>query len=288
MSRQAEIHIGVCGWGDHDDLYTQGVPSHQKLAVYASHFPIVEVDSSFYAILPQKNYEKWAQDTPERFGFIVKPYGAITRHMRNEGTQTASVTEWIKRFEDSIQPLVQAGKCKALLLQFPPWFDCRREHVQYIQYCVQALRSYPLAVEFRHQSWFSAPYREKTLSFLRDQGVTHVCCDEPQAGPGSVPIVIAVTQPDLAMVRFHGRNTAGWRAPQSGQEWRDVRYLYDYREEELAEWVSHIRQLAEEAREVCILFNNNSGKHAVKNAKQLMDMLGVEPKGLHPRQMELF
>lgn len=280
------IHVGVCGWGDHHELYPQGVRTRDKLSVYAGHFPIVEIDSSFYAILPQKNYESWVKDTPDSFGFIVKPHQAMTGHQRGEAPSDRR--ELFLRFEDSIQPLVDAGKLKALLFQYPPWFDCTREHVQYVQACRQAFADYPVAVEFRHRSWFEERFREKTLSFLLEHGATHVLCDEPQAGSGCVPIVVAVTNPKLALVRFHGRNVSGWRAPGQGQNWRDVRYLYDYSEDELNEWVPHIRQIAREAEEVCILFNNNSGGHAAGNAKQFMRMLGIQPSGLNPSQMELF
>jgi len=280
------IHVGVCGWGDHDDLYTQGVRAGDKLSVYASHFPIVEIDSSFYAILPQKNYESWVKATPASFGFIVKPHQAMTGHQR--GDAPADRGELFRRFADSIQPLVDAGKLRAILFQYPPWFDCTREHVLYVQACRQAFADYPVAVEFRHRSWFEGRFREKTLSFLRELEAVHVLCDEPQAGSGSVPIVVAVTHPKLALVRFHGRNAAGWRDPGTGKNWREVRYLYKYSVAELNEWVPRIQEIARETEEVCILFNNNSGGDAAGNAKQFMRMLGVEPQGLNPRQMELF
>ncbi|MGO0063103.1 DUF72 domain-containing protein [Brevibacillus fluminis] len=282
----SKLTVGVCGWGDHHELYTQGVRSQDKLSVYAGHFPIVEVDSSFYAILPQKNYEKWARDTPSSFGFIVKPHQGMTGHQRGE--QTVDRKELFAQFEESIQPLVWANKLKMLLFQFPPWFDCKREHVRYVQVCVAAFQQYSVAVEFRHQSWFAPPYRDKTLSFLRELGAIHVVCDEPQAGNGCVPIVPAVTNEALSLVRFHGRNNAGWREAGEGQHWRDVRYLYRYNEAELQEWAPRIRTLGEEAQEVCILFNNNSGGDAVANAKRFMEILHIEPEGLNPRQMELF
>ncbi|WP_429841473.1 DUF72 domain-containing protein [Brevibacillus sp. FIR094] len=280
------IQVGVCGWGDQHELYVQGVRNRDKLSVYASHFPIVEVDSSFYAILPQRNFESWLKDTPERFGFIVKPHQVMTGHQR--GDASGSRRELFRQFEESIQPVVEAGKLKALLFQFPPWFDCTREHVQYVTACRQAMQAYPFAVEFRHQSWFESRYSERTLDFLHKIEATHVVCDEPQVGKGSVPIVPAVTKTSLALVRFHGRNKAGWRDPGEGQNWRDVRYLYRYSETELAEWVEHIRLLEREADEVCILFNNNSGGDAAANAKQFSEMLGLAPTGLNPRQMDLF
>lgn len=281
-----QIQVGLCGWGDHAALYPPGIRDKEKLAIYASHFPLVEIDSSFYAILPQKNYEAWVRQTPDRFGFVIKPHQAITGHQRGE--QTVDRTELMQRFAESIQPVVASGKLKALLFQFPPWFDCIREHVRYIQHCLRSFSRYPVAVEFRHRSWFADRYRDKTLAFLQEHEAIHVACDEPQAGMGSVPIVVAVTQPKRALVRFHGRNVSGWRDPGQGQAWRDVRYLYHYSQEELKEWVPHIEELARQAEEVCILFNNNSGKHAAGNAKSFMQLLGSRPDGLHPRQMELF
>lgn len=66
------IWIGVTGWGDHHSLYPEGISPRDKLKEYAAHFPIVEVDASFYAIQPLKNAEKWVQDTPEKFQFNRK------------------------------------------------------------------------------------------------------------------------------------------------------------------------------------------------------------------------
>jgi len=53
------IRIGLTGWGDHARLY-QGVFARDKLKAYSVHFPTVEVDCSFYAIQPERNYRKWA------------------------------------------------------------------------------------------------------------------------------------------------------------------------------------------------------------------------------------
>lgn len=44
------IRIGLAGWGDHQALYPPGTGAQDKLKVYGRTFPIVEVDSSFYAV----------------------------------------------------------------------------------------------------------------------------------------------------------------------------------------------------------------------------------------------
>lgn len=74
------INIGLTGWGDHDTLYEDLQRKSDKLITYASHFPIVELDASYYAIQPERNIRKWIRETPERFQFIVKIHQALTLH----------------------------------------------------------------------------------------------------------------------------------------------------------------------------------------------------------------
>src|SRR5690606_5363520 len=124
-----------------------------------------------------------------------------------------------------------------------------------------------------HVSWFRGENREATLEFLRELGAVHVACDAPQVGSGTVPRVVAVTDPRLAIVRFHGRNARTWyiRAETTAQ-----RFDYLYSKEELAEWLPAIRDvLAREAAEVHLLMNNNRANYAVRNALDLMELLGL-------------
>jgi uncharacterized protein YecE (DUF72 family) len=145
----------------------------------------------------------------------------------------------------------------------------------------------PVALEFRHQSWFREEYRERTLDFMQHEGWMHSICDEPQAGEGSVPTVLRTTHPEGTIVRFHGRNTGGWNS--AGQtNWRDVRYLYRYSQQELLAWKEHLTELQKEVRHLYLIFNNNSGGDAADNAQQLLELLGIEYDGLGPKQLDLF
>ena len=92
-------------------------------------------------------------------------------------------------------------------------------------------------------------------------------------GTGTVPKVVAVTDPRLAIVRFHGRNAQTWyvKATTTAQ-----RFDYLYSQEELAEWLPAIRDvLAPGAAEVHLLMNNNRANYAVRNALDLMELLGL-------------
>lgn len=280
------IWTGVTGWGDHDTLYTQGVASRDKLTEYAAHFPTVEVDSTFYAVQPERNMRKWTDETPEDFRFVVKAFQGMTGHERGD-IPFDSKEDMFHAFNLSLTPMVEAGKLAMVLFQFPPWFDCTRENVTYIRYCKEQMGPVPLAIEFRNQTWYQAKYIDKTLSFLEQEDWIHTVCDEPQAGDGSIPIVLQATNKEKTLVRLHGRNRAGWR--KNGQKnWREVRYLYRYNEHELRQWVDFTAELQKQSKDVYVLFNNNSGGDAADNAKQYVNLAGIQYDNLASRQLDLF
>lgn len=280
------LYVGVTGWGDHDALYTSGIASRDKLKEYGAHFPTVEVDASFYAVQPIRNMQKWVDETPESFQFIVKAYQGMTGHERGE-IPFESKDDMFEAFIQSLEPMRKAGKLAMVLFQFPPWFDCQRKNVEYLRYCKEKMGDIPLAVEFRHQSWYAPDFLEKTVEFLSKEKWIHTVCDEPQAGEGSVPIVLRATDPEKTLVRLHGRNKQGWRK-QGNKNWREVRYLYRYNKEELTEWVEHVNTLQKQSKHVYVLFNNNSGGDAADNAKQFIQLTGTSYDNLASRQLDLF
>ncbi|MYL47053.1 DUF72 domain-containing protein [Virgibacillus halodenitrificans] len=282
------IYIGVTGWGDHHSLYPPELKSKDKLAEYSSHFPVVEVDTSFYAIQPIRNAEKWVKQTPENFRFVVKAYQGMTGHQRGD-IPFETKEDMFKAYLESLVPYQNAGKLAMVLFQFPPWFDCRKENVNYLRYCKQRMGDIPIALEFRNQSWFSDEFRQSTLDFMEKEGWIHSIADEPQAGERSIPIVPVVTNSNKTLVRMHGRNVHGWNKPKNADtNWRDVRYLYKYNQEELLEWKQRIEKLTQESEDIIVLFNNNSGGDAAGNAKEFQGLMDIQYEGLAPRQLDLF
>ncbi len=282
------IEIGLTGWGDHPDVYAPTSTAKEKLIDYSAHFPIVELDSTFYAIQPERNIRKWIRETPDHFSFIVKAYQGMTGHLRGE-LPYESKEEMFQLFRLSLQPLQEADKLSMILVQFPPWFDCVKENVEEIRYICRQLEGFDIAVEFRNQTWYSEPLREKTFQFLSDNGLIHVIADEPQAGSGSVPFIPRVTRPDKAMIRLHGRNLAGWKNPGGSREnWRKIRYLYDYSDRELEEVKAAVNQVSADAEYVAVIFNNNSGGHAAENAKRFQKLLNLSFEDLAPKQLDIF
>lgn len=280
------INIGLTGWGDHDSLYQDLRSSRMKLQTYSNHFPVVEIDSSFYAIQPERNYKKWIEETPDHFRFVVKAYQGMTGHMRGDIPFT-NVDEMFETFKQSIEILEKSGKLITVLFQYPPWFDCQTKHVDMLLYTKEKMEEIPCAIEFRNETWFMPEYQERTLSYLKHGKWMHTICDEPQTETGSVPIVLETTHSDVTLIRLHGRNVHGWLRG-NRENWRAVRCLYRYSEEELKDWATHIENLQKQSKEIVVIFNNNSGGDAADNAKQLMRLLHLSSEAHSTLQMKLF
>ncbi len=294
------ILVGTCSWADKTLIDSGWYPREAKtpeerLRYYAEQFPIVEVDSTYYGLPAERNAALWVERTPPQFVFDVKSYALFTHHPAPLRSLPKDVREALPpslqekrnvyyrdvppavreelwgRFANALLPLDSAGKLGTVLFQFPPWFLPGRDGREYILEAKERLGQYAMAVEFRNNLWLSEPNQEQTLAFLSENGVPYVCVDEPQGFRNSVPPVVAATAP-VALVRLHGRNAETWTKKGIGAA---ERFDYLYGEEELGEWAPRVRRLSEEAREVHVLFNNCHRDYAVRNARQIGEMLGA-------------
>jgi uncharacterized protein YecE (DUF72 family) len=305
-ARIGNVLIGTASWTERTLLasgafYPPSVTSPaSRLRYYARHFPLVEVDATFYALPAERMAIVWVERAPAGFVFGVKAFAALTQHpfvparlpadLRAAlGSDVARrprlyahdlpaeiVDEIWRRFAAAITPLHTAGMLGYVLLQFPKWFPRSRASAAYLESCVARL-PFPLAVEFREASWMAEGRAERTLDFLRQRRLAYVSVDEPQGTPASVPPVAEVTTDELAVVRFHGRNARTWnRAGVSTTE----KFGYLYTSAELREWHPRIRRLATQARSVHVLMNNCRGHYAVQYAKDLARALADEAAAL--------
>ena len=85
-----------------------------------------------------------------------------------------------------------------------------------------------------------------------------------------MPAVPEVTDPDLAVIRFHGRNDETWKKPGTTAA---ERFDYLYSRPQLRAWVPKIEALAEMAGTVHALMNNCYRDYGVRNAADLISLL---------------
>jgi uncharacterized protein YecE (DUF72 family) len=299
----SNVLVGTASWTDPtlikckcfypDDAKTP----EERLRFYASQFPVVEVDSSFYSLPTFNNSVLWAQRTPPEFVFDIKLFRAFTMHqtplkalpgdLRDEAGAAATKTGNVyykdlseelqdalwRKFEEGIAPLKSAGKLGYLLFQLPPWAAKNHDNVAHLERALQRLDDYTVAVEFRNATWLSERSRASTVSMLRELNVPMVIVDEPQDFPSSMPLVWEATSSELAVVRFHGHNHETWM--KKGLASSAERFNYLYTPDELQGFVKPIHNLATNTKRVHAMMNNCYRNNAQVNAQQLREQLGL-------------
>jgi uncharacterized protein YecE (DUF72 family) len=297
------IRIGTASWTDPTMtapgvFYPRGTDTaEERLAYYASTFPIVEVDATYYALPSPRVAQAWVDRTPPDFVFEAKAHALMT----GQPTETRRLPKPIREalpgelaakprlyardlpgelrdavwemYLAGLEPLRASGQLGSVLLQYPRWFYPLGENRDQILEARERLGPVASAVEFRSETWFNEKNRERTLRFLTDNKIPFVMVDGPQGLRSSVPPITAVTSPELALIRFHGRRAETWEA--RGIETVE-RFRYLYTPDELGEWVDRIREAAEEAREVHVLMNNCYANYGSTNARELAAMLEAE------------
>jgi uncharacterized protein YecE (DUF72 family) len=288
-----KILVGTASWTDKSLLksgwYPKGVTSAaERLGYYAEHFPLVEVDSTYYFPPSEENSQRWVERTPADFTFNVKAFSMLTGHPTKadalykdlprpddkkniypKDVEPKVLDEVWDRFKSALKPLVGAGKLGALLFQFPPWFVINAKNKDFILDCARRADPLRICVEFRNKSWMTEDNRDETLDLLEGNGIPYVSVDMPQGFRSSIPPVVAATS-DLAVIRFHGHNAKEW---ESGSVQRRFRYLYS--DAELTEWVPRLQQLAADAETTHVLMNNCYRDYAQRNAHELAELLKV-------------
>lgn len=299
------VLTGSCSWTDRTlTEQTHWYPrrtmtAEERLRFYAARFPLTEIDSTYYAPPAEQQARLWAERTPEGFRFDVKAYSLLTGHPTRPGSLWKDLREQLpaglqdqrnvyarhlgadaldeawRRFEAGLRPLHDAGKLGAVLFQYPPWFVPARKNRAEIEALRDRLPDYRVSVEFRSPMWLTEERdRERTLRLLEDHGLTFVCVDAPRAS--GLLRLFAVTNPELLVVRLHGRSESTW-AGSSRSAAERFRYLYS--QSELEQLAQPIARAAHEASESHVLLNNCYRDYAVRNAAQLRDLIARDISG---------
>jgi uncharacterized protein YecE (DUF72 family) len=294
----ADIRVGTAGWTDrtltaHGVFYPDDAKTPEdRLRYYASRFALVEADMGFYAIPDRALTQRWVERTPADFVFDVKAHALMTGHATDVARLPLLIRDELppelgprvyakdlpeaiqddvwRLFSDAMAPLYESGRLGAVLLQFAPWVLPNRETPAMLTRIRERLGDLPVSTEFRNPAWLAPRLRERLWAQLRDHGMTYVVADTPPGTKTSLPIVPAVTTPDLAVVRLHGRRSELWGAREA-TVLEKYRYLYD--SDELAEWLPTILELAEEAERVHVVFNNCYANYGTTNAAELAALI---------------
>ena len=304
---KSKILVGTASWSDPgfvEHWYPKKMPAGERLAWYAQHFEMVEVNSSFYSAPDPRLTERWCHSTPDDFVFDVKLHQLLSRHSATakllppalqkkaevDAKGRVKLTPAIERamideFRRPLEILRDHGKLGALLLQLSPGFSPKKHQLGELEALLGQLADYRIAIELRNRNWVEGENREPTLEFFRKHTATLVSVDAPTEKHFTImpPELNAITNLQLAYLRLHGRDAHAYTTGRTVA----ARFNYDYTDAEIDEVAERVRDLAGEAKEVHVVFNNNALDYAPHAALRMRKALGqiIPPM---TRQSELF
>jgi uncharacterized protein YecE (DUF72 family) len=177
----------------------------------------------------------------------------------------------LKTFLWSMSIIRNAGKLGVLLLQLSPAFSPRKHELNELEPLIDMLGDHNLAIEFRNRNWVVGDQLESTIDFVRKRRAMFVNVDAPASDHFTVmpSDMDEVTNPKAAYLRLHGRNAKAYITGKTVA----ARFDYDYSDKEITEVADRSRKLAQEARELHVIFNNNNLDYAPRAALRLREAL---------------
>jgi len=221
-------------------FYPKGLKQKDEFSYYSSVFNTVELNSTFYRIPNNKIWLSWATKAPNGFLYAVKMNRQIThlKRLRDCVEEARAFIDLAKLLGDHLGPI---------LLQMPPSFTA---DVALVTSFAQELSFKQLVFEFRHPSWFE----KDIIRQLKEQRIPMVIVSHPR-----LPTVWEPTS-DIIYLRCHGSESL---------------YSSDYTEAQLQEFAFYLRSFLESGMEIFVYFNNDIGGFAPKNARRLIEILGL-------------
>jgi len=232
------------------------------LTFLSGYFDTVEVNSSFYRPPAATHCASWVEkvEANARFKFTVKLWQRFTHERKTSPTAGEA-----RVFCAGLEPIVNAGRLGAILIQFPWSFRRTRENRLWLREVVDRFAAYPLAVELRHASWETP----EVFEGFADRNIAFCSIDQPLFADSIEPAPNVTAK--IGYVRLHGRNRENWFREDAS---RDERYDYLYSEDELKPWLEKIEEIRSQADEVYVITNNHYRGQAIVNAFEIQYGLG--------------
>ncbi|MBP5452873.1 MAG: DUF72 domain-containing protein [Treponema sp.] len=272
-----DILIGTSGY-DYPEwkgvFYPPEVKRADFLSYYSTQFNALELNNTFYNMPTAERLYSFYQRSQGRIKFSIKANRFLTHEVDSKWQNVAG------EFKSAVNPLLEKDSLSALLFQFPQSFHYTKENRIYLAKLIDEFQGYPVVIEFRHKEWI----RESVFEGLVQRKASVAFCDMPQLK--SLPnadlqdsLYSSIMGP-IAYIRLHGRNANAWYAqdPSSSTEGTNgsARYLYDYSDEELVQFVPGISRIKDKGKLIQVYFNNHPNGNGAKNAKKLKDMLATD------------
>lgn len=255
-----DIYVGCAKWNRTDlkGFYPRG--TKDELAYYSTQFNSIELNATFYNSPGKEQVQTWREKTPAHFKFFPKIPQSISHFSRllNSAEKTLAFCDSIVQFED---------KLGTAFLQLKEDFK-PKDIDRLIAYVQDFPQGVPLAVEVRHEQWFSdAEIQQELYSAFRECGICNIIVDT--AGRRDM-LHMQLTTP-TAFVRYVGAN-------------------HDSDYNRLDEWVGKIKEWKNAGLQSLYFFIHQNveeaspllAAHFIKQLNEALAMDMVIPQGAAP------
>lgn len=176
-----KIFVGTPAWGCKKwvgKIYPLKTQPRDFLSHYVKQFSTIELNTTFYQIPDLETIERWKKAAPSDFVYCPKVFKGISHHPRFALDNDSR--HLITHFIDTFSKL--ENKLGLPFLQLPPEADLQSSAVSLKKFIEFLPRDLPLAVEFRHPTWFEneGPFvrlRHKLFDFLAEKNISTVVTD---------------------------------------------------------------------------------------------------------------
>ncbi|MGC9455357.1 MAG: DUF72 domain-containing protein [Phycisphaerae bacterium] len=233
--KRGQFFVGTSGWQyDHwaGRFYPDDIRKKDWFDYYAGRFDTVEINNTFYNLPKAETFDKWREQTPEGFTYVLKysRYGSHLKRLKDPSQHVGVFLDRAERLGAFLGPI---------LVQLPGNFKADRDRLA--GFLDAAPSEHRWALEFRDESWLN----DGIYDVLREHNAALAIHDMIEDHPREITA-------DWVYLRFHGDHYAGSYSPQA-----------------LSAWAKRIRRWLEDGLDVYAFFNNDAEAHAPANALDL-------------------
>ena len=167
------VRIGTSGFSYKEwkgSFYPEDLPASAMLSFYASRFPTVEINNTFYRMPTASVLSSWAEQVPDGFTFALKASQRITHRARLK--DAGDSVEFFFRVATTL-----GDRLGPVLFQLPP--NLKKDLPRLSDFLRLLPAGSRSAFEFRHVSWFE----DHVFDALRAAGAALCVAEDEARGP---------------------------------------------------------------------------------------------------------
>jgi uncharacterized protein YecE (DUF72 family) len=196
-------------------FYPSDLKNDAMLGYYASRFPAVEINNTFYRLPRENVIAEWAVQVPETFTFAIKASQRIT-HFARLKPECESAVNFLLTNAAGL-----GGKLGPILFQLPPNLKKDLDRLRVFLDMLPFDRRF--TVEFRHESWFDGD----VFDTLRSRDVALCVSEQSEI---AAPIVATASWGYCRLHRpdYTASDLADWARKVAGQSWSDAYVFFKH------------------------------------------------------------